>query len=230
MIRDTGSTVEFWLRSNSSPVYAYGKDWSYSTPNGGGSGKYDYSGSDWKKLGEKLVTDSGTVSFKIEYTGASYLGGPTTLSVNISRAELPGAPSGLSESLIGYTTARIAWSNRGPSNGGDFKRMQYQVSSRPQSGSGDFKGTVEITTTTTANAADLSGLRPGTVYDWHVRQQNEVGWGAWSEIGSFQTLWGAYVRSSGVWKKAVPYVKVKGVWKVAIPYVKKSGVWKAPEV
>lgn len=231
MIRDTGSVVEFWLKSSSTSVFAYGKDWNYKTPNGSYSGKFDYpTGADWKKLGSKTVSDSGTVSFTIGDTGASYLGGPTTLSVNISRAERPGAPSGLSEPYVGYTEADIAWSNRGASNGGDFKRMQYQVSSRPQSGTGDFTGTIEKTATTTASKVRVGGLKPGVVYDWHVRQENEVGWGPWSSIASFQTLWGAYVRSSGIWKKAVPHVRSSGVWKVAAPYVKKSGVWKLPDI
>lgn len=228
MIRDTGSSVEFWIKSSSASVFMYGKDWSYSTPQGGYSGQFDYSGDEWKRLGSKTVTDSGTVSFTIQYTGASFFGGPTTLSVNISRAERPSAPSGLSISDIGYTSGRVNWSNRGNSNGGTFRQMQVQVSSTPQSGSGDFKGTVEVTATTTSNDLDARGLSPGTVYDAHVRQQNSVGWGPWSSIISFQTLWGASVRVSGVWKKAVPYVKVKGVWKVAIPYVKKSGTWRTP--
>lgn len=230
-IRDTGSVVEFWLKSSSESVFTYGKGWSYTSPNGNGSGEYDYpTGAEWKKIGQKTVTDSGKVTFTIEYSGASYFGGPTTLSVNISREEKPGAPSGLSETKIGHTTASFAWSNGGALNGGDFIEYQIQVASTPQSGSGNFTGTVEVTNTTKSKSYNTTALSPGVVYDWHVRQRTSWGWSDWSGIASFQSVAGAWVRDGGSWKRAVPYVKSSGTWKKAISYVKVSGSWKAADV
>lgn len=234
-IRDTGSTVEFWLKSSSSSVFMYGKEYSFTTPNGNGSGDYDYpSGAEWKKIASKVVTDSGNVTFRIENTGAEYFGGPTSHTAYINRATVPDAPSTLYDYDLGYTVAKLTFNNPGASNGSKFEGFQWQVSSTPQSGRGNFVGKVEITESTTKDVLAVSDLVPGVVYDWHVRQKSNLGYGPWSGIASFQMLWGAWVRYSGTWRKATVHVKrsSSGAWHRAIPYVYKQwpyNSWTLPD-
>lgn len=72
----------------------------------------------------------------------------------------------------------------------------------------------------------LSGLTPATMYYFWARAENAFGFSGWSSVGFAQTLAGARVNVSGVWKNAIPYVRVGGVWKRAVPYIKQLGVWK----
>jgi hypothetical protein len=77
----------------------------------------------------------------------------------------------------------------------------------------------------------VTGLTPGTVYNFAVRSQNAYGWSAWSKVTSVRTVAGAYVNVNGVWKLAVPYVNVGGVggtggvWHQAEAWTKSIGVW-----
>lgn len=232
-LRDTGSVVEFWLKSGFGSTFFGSANFSYTSPNGNGSFSHGYnSGDTWQKMGEKNVTDSGTVSWTMPATGTSSLGGPTTQSVSISREEKPGNPSSLSEEGISYTLATLKWVNGGALNGGDFIRYQIQVSSTPQSGSDNFSGTVEITANSTSKSFKAEDLKPGVIYDWHVRQLTSWGYSNWSGIASFQTLHGAWLKNGGAWVKAVPYVKDDGKWKIAIPYIKvgsNPGAWEVPD-
>jgi chitodextrinase len=82
------------------------------------------------------------------------------------------------------------------------------------------------TTTTADDNKTITGLSPGVKYYFKVKAANSVGEGPYSSISNTTTVAGAYVRSSGVWKKAIPYVKVAGVWKLARPYGKILGLWK----
>src|SRR4051794_5109815 len=93
MIRDTGSTVEFWLEA-ASGTFNHDLKWAYVV-DGDSSGwkTYDFSGGDWRKLGSISVTTSKTITFKIEDTGTSGLGGPTSITVDIKRGTIPKAPT-----------------------------------------------------------------------------------------------------------------------------------------
>jgi hypothetical protein len=231
MIRDSGGVVSYWITSGNSSSWDGELGWNGWINNTGVGGVFNYGlpGATWRQVGAWVVSTSQTVSFnKTTDSGSMGLGGTGGFSVSINRtppATIPGQVTSLGISAIGHTTATASWA-RGGLNGGTFQHNQIQVSSAVQSGSGDFKGTVEITTTTTANSYAIKDLKLGQKYYVHVRTRNNVGYGPWSSIATFVTLAGAKVRVNGVWRDAVAYVRVNGVWKQAIPYVRVNGAWK----
>jgi hypothetical protein len=85
---------------------------------------------------------------------------------------------------------------------------------------------VDGATVTATSPQTVTGLTPGTAYNFWVRAKNSVGWGPWSAAAKITTIAGGYVKVGTVWKLAVPYVNVGGVWKLAEPWTKSVGVWK----
>lgn len=77
---------------------------------------------------------------------------------------------------------------------------------------------------------DISGLDPGKLYYFWVRNRNSIGWGPWSERAQVLLIAGARVFTGSEWKRAVPYVKVAGVWRVVRPWVRNAGTWKETSV
>src|SRR4051812_13465365 len=93
MIRDTGSTVEFWLKAGAS-TWAADMDYGWTVNGSTGTDQYNFvSGGSWQKLRSFSVSTDQTVTFRLFATGTSGLGGPTTFSVSIERASAPNAPS-----------------------------------------------------------------------------------------------------------------------------------------
>lgn len=94
-IRDTGSTIEFWLRANTIATYhqnlPYG--WTVNGQTGSGTHSYNYPwpGGGYPTPGplERLrsfnVATTQTVTFRLGRTGTSAFGGPHTFSVFIQR-------------------------------------------------------------------------------------------------------------------------------------------------
>ena len=226
-IRDHGSTIEFHLTQSNNITYVGSSTWS-GTVNGvsvGGSWSWP-AGQDGALIASYTVTTSQTVTFAIAATGTSGFGGPTSHSRAISRSAAPAVPTALAFSLIDHVSAKATWT-RGSMNGGTFANDQIQVSSKSQTGTGDFTGTpIEITASPTTAYYTMTGLLPGVKYYVHVRTKNSVGYGPWTAVATFTTLAGTKVKVAGVWKDAIPYVKVAGVWKTAVPYVKVAGTWK----
>lgn len=88
------------------------------------------------------------------------------------------------------------------------------------------------TTTVAASAGPnlISGLSPGKVYYFWARNQNSIGWSAWTPVIQVTLIAGARVYTGGTWRRAVPYVKIDGVWKIARPWVRDAGIWKESSV
>lgn len=224
MIRDTNpgaasGNVEFWLNSNNSTTFNHELPWRY-TINGSTSGVLEHNynaGSGWNLLGSWNITYSQTVMFKLEATGTSGFGGPTTFNQWIQRATVPDPPSNPSFSAVGPTSLNVHWTPNG--NGGasiDNYQIGYALTSA---------GATSFVTSTTSPKL-ITGLTPGTTYYFWVQAHNSVGWGGWSGPVAQQTVAGVRFKDGGVWKIAVPYVRDGGVWKLARPYVRTSGVWK----
>lgn len=214
MIRDTGSTVEFWINSGNSTTFDYELPWAYVV-NGTSSPwqSFRYSAnSGWQRLGSWNVTSNQTVTFKLNSTGTAGFGGPTTFSQSITRSVVPGTPSAPTLSKIGIDSITASWS--APNDGGS-PILGYELG----------YGTNPTTATTGVNATSpyvAKNLAMNTVYYFWVRARNAVGWGGWSHSSSAKTYLGVYVNVGGVWKPAIPYVRVGGVWKQAQPYALKS--------
>ena len=174
MIRDTGSVVEFWITANSSATYAYDMPWAYVV-NGVTSSwrEYSYSGSNgWEKLGGWTVSDSQTVTFKLGDTGTNGLGGPTTFSVAIDRADPPPRPD-LSISLVAGTSV---FANIDSNGNGGASILEWQVGYGTSSTTPASYKTASMTDGTVS----ITGLTRGRTYYFWGRGRNEKGWGAWS--------------------------------------------------
>jgi hypothetical protein len=216
MIRDTGSTVEFWINANNSTTFDYDLPWAYIV-NGSSSSwqSFRYSANTgWQRLGAWTVTTNQTVTFKLNSTGTAGFGGPTTFSQAISRSTVPSAPSKPTLSAVTVDTVTVSWS--APNNGGS-SILGYQLGY----GTSSTTATTEVTAT---SPYVVKNLAMNTVYYFWVRARNANGWGGWSASSSAKTILGVYVNVNGVWKPAIPYVRTGGVWKQAQPYALKSPV------
>lgn len=129
---------------------------------------------------------------------------------------VPTAPSAPLLSSVTATTVDVNWTDN--TNGGSpitAHQISYGVSPLPDSN-----------TIVSASAPQVvTGLSPGTVYNFAVRALNSTGWSAWSKVTSVRTVAGVRINVNGVWKLAVPYVNVAGVWKMAEAWTKNSGTW-----
>lgn len=180
MIRDTGTTVEFWLQCDSTSTFNHQLPWAYIV-NGSTSSwlEFDFvSGGSWQKLGYRTITYSQTVTFKLGSTGTSGLGGPTNLSAYINRATAPDAPSTPTLSSISSTSI-FATFHDGANNGAAIDSRELSYGTNP-SGS-----PTRIASDGTTN---VTGLTPGTTYYFWARTHNSEGYSPWSGRGQATTL------------------------------------------
>lgn len=223
LLRDTGSSAEFWLTAGNGTAYDYGLTWSGVVNGVGVGGTFRYNpGSGYQLLGAWGVGYSQTVSFtKTQNSGSSGLGGPSTVSGYFARATIPGASTVLGISAITPNSAHISFA--GPSdNGGsaiDNYLVRWSITNPPWAGAYSDAWDID-------GQYDITGLSPGVTYYTCVYTHNGVGFANPSNVVAFTTVAPVRVKVGGVWKYAVPYVKVAGVWKLAEPYVKVGGVWK----
>lgn len=226
LIRDYGNTndgyVEFWLKCGPR-TYQPKLPWSYQA-NGYSTVTLYFNfqaGGDWQRLGRVKVADSQTVVYYLHDTDTAGLGGPTTFSKYIARAQLPHAPYFISFGAITSNSVAISFRD-GEDNGGpiDSRQVGYGTSSSaPQK-------TVTATGTSTSWTGVATDLLPNTTYYFWGRNHNIKGWSNWTLIHQATTLSVVRIKVAGVWKTAVPYVKSGGVWKVARPWGRIAGVWK----
>lgn len=180
MIRDTGTTVEFWLKAGSA-TYNYQLPWKYYV-NGVTSAWKSFSfqpGGAWQKLGAWSVTTSQTVTFYLGGTGTSGLGGPTTLSVSINRTSKPPAPKLY---LSSYTDTTIAVNSDLAGTGGSAI-LQWQVGWSTSSTTPSSYKDLSLSNGT----GTVTGLARGTTYYLWARARNALGWSAWSNRISAKT-------------------------------------------
>lgn len=214
MIRDTGSTIEFWINSGNSTSFDHDLPWAYIV-NGSSSSwlTFNYNAdSGWQRLGSWSVTTNQTVTFKLNATGTSGFGGPTTFSHTVTRTTIPGTPAKPTLSKVGLDTITVAWT--APSTGGSTI-LEYHIAYGTSS-------TVKTTEVSARTPYVIQHLVMNTVYYVWVRARNAVGWGPWSASASAKTYLGCYVNVAGVWKPALPYVRTGGIWKLAEPWALKS--------
>jgi hypothetical protein len=209
MIRDTGSTIEFWINAGSSDTFNHDLPWAYVV-NGSSSSwlTFNYNaGAGWQRLGSWTVTTNQTVTFKLNATGTSGFGGPTTFNHVVTRSTVPGTPAKPVLSGVSLTNITVSWTP--PSNGGST--ITGYILGYGTNSSGP---TTEITTT---EPHVVTNLNMNTVYYFWVKARNAIGLGPYSPSASAKTYLGVYVNVGGVWKPAIPYVRTGGVWKQAQP-------------
>lgn len=217
MIRDLGTTVEFWIRAGSENTWRDNMPYGWTVNGSTGTSTKDYpTGRDWLFLRSFTVTTSQTVTFRLFETNTEGLGGPTTFSQYISRSAVPDPPTRPNISQIMPTSVYVTFSD-GDSNGSTITDRYI--------GYGTNSTTVQ-TTVPSDRSTTITGLKPGTQYYFWARTKNARGLSSWSPRATAKTLPGARVRYAGAWKQAIPYVKVAGVWRMAVPYVRSGGSWK----
>lgn len=170
MIRDTGSTVEFWLKASTS-TWAADLDYSWTVNGSSGSDQFNFvSGGSWQKLRSFSVTSDQTVTFHIGATGTSGLGGPTTFSHAIDRASIPNAPSAPRFSNLTNTSVDVAFTD-GSNNGAAIDSRQL----------GWSYGVVNYVTSTIASdgSTHFAGFAPGATISVFARTHNAKGYSAY---------------------------------------------------
>lgn len=225
MIRDSGTTIEFWINSGNSTTFDNELPWAYivnGTTSPWESFRYN-AGAGWQRLGSWSVTTNQTVTFKLGDTGTSGFGGPTTFTHSVVRVTGPAKPAQPIFSKIGLDTITASWS--APSNGGSTI-TGYQIA-YGTNGAGPTDNTI---VNVTKSPYVMENLAMNTFYYAWVRAKNVVAWSPWSNPSGNKTLFGAYVNVNGVWKPAIPYVRSGGVWKQALPYILKGSSGGTPPV
>ena len=181
MIRDLGSTVEFWFKAGYTSDWWNGMPFNWTANGTTSSTKINYpTGAPWYKVGSVTVTTSQTVTFRLtDGSSASGIGGPTTFPQYLERSTVPGAPTVPVVTNVTDTTAYATFSN---SNNGGEPFLEHQV------GYSKTIYVVDGTIVTSDGSTTVTGLTPGTLYWFWARSRNVKGWGPWSGRSSITTL------------------------------------------
>lgn len=171
MIRDLGSTVEFWLKAGSA-TWAADLPYNWSYPGSSGSSTFDFkSGGAWQRLRSFTLSTTATVTFGIGDSGTAGLGGPTTFSKTLSRSTIPQPPDAPTFSSLTNTSVLVSFTDNG--NGGDA------IDARQL---GWANGVVANPTNTLSSdgSTSFTGFTPGQTISVWARVHNSNGWSGWS--------------------------------------------------
>lgn len=186
MIRDTGSSVEFWIISGNSSSWDGQLGWS-GTVNGvgvGGTFNYGLPGATWRQIGAWSVTSSQNVTFnKTTNSGSTGLGGSHSMTVYVGRGGVPLPPTKVSHSNITTTGARCTFVGIGD---GGSPMIEWQIAMGPDTTNPQGAANSAYSTGLTGTR-DFSGLKPGTWYGTWARGRNAFGWGSYGPGTSFKT-------------------------------------------
>ena len=180
MIRDTGSSVEFWFKAGNSAEWVNGLAFNWTANGSTNSNTINYpTGADWYHVGSVSVSTNQTVTFRLlTDTSIPGIGGPTTFSHAITRATEPPSPDTPQLSSIKSTSILVKFASNG--DGGadiDLREIGYSTNSG-----------VISNTTISDGSTTVGGLNPGTRYYFWARVHNFVGWSNWSGRTSAVTL------------------------------------------
>jgi hypothetical protein len=178
-MRDTGYSIEFWINSNNSTTWSDHIPWNFTIDGVTHSGTFYYHpNSGWQQIIGYGTTNSQNVTVGLGATGTSGFGGPTSLTVFISRATVPQAPNPVQFANLSDTSVTASFTPNG--NGGaavDANSINYGT---------DPNNPVQNINNN--NPATITGLAPGVTYYFWANQHNSVGWGPFSPRTQITTL------------------------------------------
>lgn len=226
-IRDTGSTVEFWILCSDGATNVGGYTWS-GVVNGVGVGGTTSlpSGFGSRLLGSWSVSTTQTVTFHQNATGTSGLGGAADHSANINRtppATVPGVPTTLSLTPISAVDVRIQFAANG-SGGSPITGYDIQLSPDPAFGSGIRN---YFAPGSSSGIETLGGLVPVARYYARVRANNALGSSGWSGQTVSARLWGGVQVSNGTTNTTYAVEVSDGTsWRRQIVDLSDGATWK----
>lgn len=223
-IRDLGSVVEYWILCSDGATFVGSLAWSgvVNGANVGGTTSLP-AGFGSKRLGSWTVSSNQTVTFHINATGTSGIGGPTDHSAPINRSTVPGPTSAPTITALYASTVTFTWA--APASGGSAI-TDYQWVVELPNGTDVVSG---FTGSGSVRTATASGLTPGTALTVRVRAYNVNGTSGWASnpnLAAFTTLPGVYVSDgSATWKLAEVYVSDGSAWRRAVLHVSRNAAW-----
>lgn len=233
-IRDTGSSVEFYIGCSDPATNSGSIPWSASVNGASVGGAVSFpAGSGWRLVAAYPVTTAQTVTFSIGSSGTMGIGGPTSHSAAISRgggggggggASVPTAPRDPVISDVTSTSFRVTWT--APSSNGGAAIDQYLVRRHPTDASLPSSGRVDTTYSGSTLTAVISGLTPGwTRFYVGVYAHNSAGFSPRSVVVEARGLAGVYVGKGGVFPATEARVGRAGSFIVPEVRVGKDGAF-----
>lgn len=179
IIRDNGSTVEFWIDCRSASTwFGSGRPWSgrVNGVNVGGSFTWASGGGTRRIAGPWTVSTTQQVTFGIGNTQTAGMGGPASFSVTITRAR-PLAPTNLTPTRISDAQHRLDWSR-------PATYTSVVVQRRTDDGAWQQVGVAQGNAFTFTDSSTQANRK----YEWRVAGVNAAGQSAWSgAVSAFTT-------------------------------------------
>jgi hypothetical protein len=225
-IRDTGSTVEFWILCSDPATFVGSYVWS-GVVNGVGVGGSITLPSNFgsRMLGSWTVSTSQTVTFHQNATGTSGLGGAADHSANINRtppATVPPPPTAMQWTPQSATTAFFQWGQNGT---GGSPLLSYDIQ---YSSTADFSADVHTFGEPggSAGGRTFGGLVPAQRNYARVRAINAVGASGWSNTVSGRQFGGIQVSDGSAWTTYAVDVSDGTTWIRNAAEQSDGSVWK----
>lgn len=218
-ISDNGSTVSFIIMCSDGATFT-NLTWSGVVNGQAVGGTVSLSaGFGSRTLGSWTVSSSQTVSFHINATGTSGLGGPTDHSAGISRGSVPGTPTTAPVvSLIGQTEATFTWQAVSSSSAPNYGLYISEFS--------NFSSHVYAAWEGNVLTKKVTVLKPGKRYYARNRVQNATGVGAYGPSVSFVMFGGLQVSTGTAFEDWVVDISDGSAWQRARIDLSDGTTWK----
>lgn len=177
MIRDTGTIVEYWFKSNNTAAWYNNLSFSWTTSVATATADIDYpTGSPWVKVGQSDINASQNVTFRqTDNTTVAGIGPAKTLTAYINRGTVPPQPGPFS--ILSYSDVAVVGDADGNGTGGATPlEWDLRYGTAPNVNDATGNGNLVLST----GAGQVEDLVPGLTYYFWNRIRNVNGWSPWS--------------------------------------------------